>query len=303
MTIAEVLRKTDMIKPNRFTKEQKIGWLDEIERQIWYDIVCTHDNPMRIGKPAYDINTDPDTVLIAPAPYDELYCLYLQCQIDLGNMEIAKYNNNRTLFNNALMSFRDYWNRTFMPCRNVNSFIFDDRRRYRHMPYNGHPIYGEGDPLATGHHHMPHHHHGPHHDPHHRGPHPIGVCPDHMNHHEHMHHDPLVCKEPGPHEGPYRMPPHVDPVACHIEGPNAVPHEHPMPAHHPHCGYPHPIMPGTGWLVHGLPKMEPLKGVKEEIVEAKAINCRQQKQINELMQRKPESDEALSTTEVGEIIG
>lgn len=123
MTIGEVLRKVDMIKPNRFTKEQKIDWINEIERQLWFDVVSTHENPKGIRLREYDVNSDPDIVLIAPPPYDEVYQLYVQCQIDLGNMEIAKYNNDRVLFNNALMTFRDYWNRRFMPIQRVEGFV------------------------------------------------------------------------------------------------------------------------------------------------------------------------------------
>lgn len=147
MTIVEVLRKVDMLKPNRFTKEQKIGWLDEIERQLWFDVVSTHENPMGIMQRKYDVNSDPDIVLIAPPPYDEVYTLYLQCQIDLGNMEIAKYNNDKTLFNNALMSFRDYWNRTFMPCERAHCFAFDERRRLPMHGYCGQPLFSSADPM------------------------------------------------------------------------------------------------------------------------------------------------------------
>ena len=70
---------------------------------------------------------DTDTKLIAPHPYDEVYVLYLQSQIDLGNMEIAKYNNAKALFNQAYITYTDHYNRTHMP-KQVSGFIFTQRR-------------------------------------------------------------------------------------------------------------------------------------------------------------------------------
>lgn len=174
MTIFDAIRITDMLKPNRFTKEQKIGWLNDIDQQIYYDIVATHENPMRIQKPFYDINSDPDTHLIAPAPYDEVYTMYLQCQIDLGNMEITKYNNDRTRYNNALLSLRDYWNRTFMPCDRVKCFMYDDRRRHHRRPYDGRPLHSRENALN-----MPVHMNGPMTLPHTHRPDPL-TCEPHM---------------------------------------------------------------------------------------------------------------------------
>lgn len=147
MTIAEAITAVDRLKPNQYSTEQKVYWLWQLEEQIFQEIVNTHENPMMIKRPVINQDTDPDMKLIAPSPYDEVYQLYIMCQIDLGNMEIGKYNNDRTLYNNALMTLRDYWNRTFMPCEKAPCFIFDDRRRRPPEPYDGHPIYSKGNPL------------------------------------------------------------------------------------------------------------------------------------------------------------
>ena len=63
----------------------------------------------------YTQDTDPGTVLIAPFPYDEIYGYYLMAQVDLQNQEIAKYNNDKALFNHAYEMLSDYWTRTHMP--------------------------------------------------------------------------------------------------------------------------------------------------------------------------------------------
>ena len=66
----------------------------------------------------YDVDTDPETVLIAPFPYDEIYGYYLMTQVDLQNQEIAKYNNDKALFNHAYDMLSDYWTRNYMPRQN-----------------------------------------------------------------------------------------------------------------------------------------------------------------------------------------
>ena len=36
-------------------------------------------------------------------------------KIDLQNLEMDKYNNDRALFENAYGEMSDWWNRTYMP--------------------------------------------------------------------------------------------------------------------------------------------------------------------------------------------
>lgn len=142
MTVGEVLHKVDTLKPNRFDRPTKMEWLGQIEGQIFEEIVLTHEHPHCMKRNIINKDTDPDTVLIAPFPYDEVYTLWLQCQIDLGNMEITKYNNDRTLFNNALMTLRDYWNRKYMPLERAHSLSFTGHDMHMHHRHKG-PFGGE----------------------------------------------------------------------------------------------------------------------------------------------------------------
>lgn len=61
-------------------------------------------------------------MLLVPFPYTDMYLFYLSAQIDLGNAEIAKYNNNKQLFNNAYLTFSDYYTRTHMPLTACREF-------------------------------------------------------------------------------------------------------------------------------------------------------------------------------------
>lgn len=124
MTIAEAISRVDAIKPNRFRQEQKLEWLENIEGQVYREIVLPNENPEGIAFSGFASNVDPGTQLIAPKPYDEVYILYLQCQIDRGNMEEKKYNNSMLMFNAAYMQLKNYWQRTHMPLQAVTHFRF-----------------------------------------------------------------------------------------------------------------------------------------------------------------------------------
>lgn len=150
MTVQEIIDRVDLLKPNRFTRPQKCAWLGQIESQLWEEVIKTHEMPFRVDKPHIDKDSDPDTRLIAPDGYADLYLYYLQSQIDLNNMEINKYNNSRALFNNAYLTYQAYINRNYMPKQRVVAFKFDDQRmnKAHHHHHGEHGLYDE------------HHHHG-----------------------------------------------------------------------------------------------------------------------------------------------
>lgn len=129
MTAGEVIALVDKLKPNRFSAEEKYRWLTDIDGMIVRELIDTHeDSPLTGEFTGYIPERDEDTKLIAAAPYDGLYRWYLESQIDLANMEIAKYNNSKNLFNQAYLTFTDHYNRTHMP-RQRGGFRFSEHRR------------------------------------------------------------------------------------------------------------------------------------------------------------------------------
>lgn len=56
-----------------------------------------------------------DMDMLAPAPYDSLYTLYVCSMIDFYNQEIANYNNSSALFNKAYDEYRSYYRRSNRP--------------------------------------------------------------------------------------------------------------------------------------------------------------------------------------------
>lgn len=64
-------------------------------------------------KPPYHSEDD---LLVIVDPYGSaVYSHYLQAKIASENSEIAKYNQQKTLFDSAYQEFCDYYNRTYMP--------------------------------------------------------------------------------------------------------------------------------------------------------------------------------------------
>lgn len=115
MLISQAIETLDMVKPNSYTRAQKVKWLSDVDMQIYKEIVLTH-NENYTEFSGYNEATDIETTsLIAPNPYDELYIHALKRQVDLNNEEYAKYNNDCMLFNSAYTNFYDWYNRKYLP--------------------------------------------------------------------------------------------------------------------------------------------------------------------------------------------
>lgn len=125
MTIQQAMDRADAMKPNMMLEPVKISFLSEIEGKIHEEIIMTHEHTAEEETlPVYDENTDRSTEMIVPAPYDMLYVYWLMAQIDHLNQEMDKYNNDRSLFEDAWGNFADYWNRKKMPIqRNAQFWI------------------------------------------------------------------------------------------------------------------------------------------------------------------------------------
>ncbi len=119
MTIDQAIHTVDMLKPNQIERARKIDWLETLDRRIYQDLMCTHGRGNEREVPdrfdGYGQDTDPDTVLLAPPPYDEIYRFYLEMHIDLVNQEYDKYNNSAQLYANAWGELARMWHREHRP--------------------------------------------------------------------------------------------------------------------------------------------------------------------------------------------
>lgn len=124
MTIAEAISNVDKLKPNGYTESQKMSWLSNLDGMVFKEVFQTHENSPVESFEGYD-KAPMDTELLIPYPYDEdVYNYFLQKNIDKENGEIAKYNQSAVLYNNALLSFINYYNRNHMPIGKGSRFVF-----------------------------------------------------------------------------------------------------------------------------------------------------------------------------------
>lgn len=98
MTIQKLFDKVKTEKPNSFSDEHLLSFLNEIEANVAYEL--TED-----FTPYEEVDS---TVLKAPSPYDKLYVSYLKAQIDYANEEIESYANNQAQHDLDFDKFTDW---------------------------------------------------------------------------------------------------------------------------------------------------------------------------------------------------
>ena len=105
MTLSDAIARTDALRPNSFTRRQKLDWLSALDGAVMAELINTHEG----GESA------PDTRLLVPPPYEEVYLRYLEAQMDYANGEFDRFNNSNAMYAAAWTAFANYYNRTHMP--------------------------------------------------------------------------------------------------------------------------------------------------------------------------------------------
>lgn len=115
MTIIEAIALVDNLKPNTYTQDDKIRWLSKLDGVVKAEIIDTHEGGSEVSFRGYDENTQLETVLLVPAPYDDIYRFWLEAQIDYTNADFDKYNNSSMRYNAEYSAFERHYNRTHKP--------------------------------------------------------------------------------------------------------------------------------------------------------------------------------------------
>lgn len=115
MTVQEAISQVDALCPNRYTIEDKVRWLNEVDARIDKEILSKYEEAYEGGLPytytPYTVS-DLSTRLLAPAPYSTMYVYYLQSRINYADNETDRYNNSSAMFNQAYFEFGNYFNST-----------------------------------------------------------------------------------------------------------------------------------------------------------------------------------------------
>lgn len=115
MTIIEAITSLDAHKRNTYSQEDKVKWLSRLDSMAKRLVIDTHEGGEETAFDGYGDETDLHTVLLIPAPFDEVYLRWMEAQIDYANGEYDRYNNAIEMFNTAWEAYRNDYNRTHMP--------------------------------------------------------------------------------------------------------------------------------------------------------------------------------------------
>lgn len=100
MTIKTLFQKVSEEKPNAFTDEKLLGFLNEIEIEVYEQL-----NIQDEFEPYKMRDLERDESLQLDPPYDRLYVSYLKAMIDYANEEYDSYANNQA---QHVQDFRDF---------------------------------------------------------------------------------------------------------------------------------------------------------------------------------------------------
>lgn len=115
MTIIEAITGLDAHKRNAYSQEDKVKWLSRLDSMAKRLVIDTHEGGEETVFDGYGDDTDLHTVLLIPAPFDEVYLRWMEAQIDYANGEYDRYNNAIEMFNTAWEAYRNDYNRNHMP--------------------------------------------------------------------------------------------------------------------------------------------------------------------------------------------
>lgn len=105
MTPAKVIETVDRLKPNAYSDEDKLRWINELEGMVQRLVVQVDED--KVKQLVYP--DDMDKELLIPAPFDDVYGLFVEAKIDYYNREYGNYNNSAMMFESQFNEYKkDY---------------------------------------------------------------------------------------------------------------------------------------------------------------------------------------------------
>lgn len=116
MNVMQILAEVDSKYPNDVEQAHKWSWITTLEKQLLDECLMTHEISAEEQQKAAEIARmkalDRDYEPLAQPPYYEVYVHFLGMQIALINTDTDQYDNEQTLYNNALLTYKKWFNRT-----------------------------------------------------------------------------------------------------------------------------------------------------------------------------------------------
>ena len=124
MTIHNAINSIDELMHNTYTQENKVTWLSRVDTMVKKLVIDTHDGGEDVSFSGYNEDTDLETMLLIPEPFDEAYLRWMEAQIHYHNGEYDKYNNAVVMFNTAFGAYKSEYTRNHMPLQSEKRFLF-----------------------------------------------------------------------------------------------------------------------------------------------------------------------------------
>lgn len=105
----KIMEHVDNVKPNAYRPEEKFQWLCDLDGVVKRVVMQEKDGV------SYSYPEDLDTQLLIPHPWEGIYALYLEAQIDLHNKDYEDYNNAILVFTEKLEEYRRAYIREHRP--------------------------------------------------------------------------------------------------------------------------------------------------------------------------------------------
>ena len=114
MTLAELIAYVDQIRPNAFDKDVETGWVNEIERKVYDQVVSRAVDADDFYGP-YTYDEDAERTLLVDDAHKGVYVYYLLAQMDYTNMEIDRYDADVSMYQAAWDDFAAEYRRNHLP--------------------------------------------------------------------------------------------------------------------------------------------------------------------------------------------
>lgn len=124
MKIIESINRLDNLQSNTYTQSDKVEWLSRLDSMIKRQIIDTHEGAEDVSFSGYTSATPLDTILLVPAPYDEVYLRWMEAQIHYHNGEYDRYNNAIIMFNTDFEAYQRHYNSAHKPVQRGRRFMF-----------------------------------------------------------------------------------------------------------------------------------------------------------------------------------
>lgn len=120
MTASEAIAQIDEKKHNIFSREDKLAWLYRLEVTA-YQFMGGYRDCGEIAVAPSPEEMDVNKPLLIGAPFDDVYLIQLEVQMDYACGEYTKYNNAAAMFRTRWDAFTAHYNRTHthkaVPCK------------------------------------------------------------------------------------------------------------------------------------------------------------------------------------------